>query len=78
MISDNKYHFEKEYPNIQFVQYFGGNFSHSDIFHLHIPLMKATHHIVDEKLLKCMKKGSLLVNTARGPIVDFEDIITTY
>jgi glyoxylate reductase len=42
---------------------------------LHIPLLDATHHIINESLLKLMKKGSLLVNTARGPILNFNDLL---
>jgi glyoxylate reductase len=33
-------------------------------------LTKETHHLVDEKKLKSMKKTAYLINNARGPIVD--------
>ncbi len=42
----------------------------SDFVSIHIPLMKSTHHLIGEKELKMMKKTAILVNTARGPIID--------
>lgn len=41
-----------------------------DIVSLHIPHDDKTHHLFDETKLKMMKKGSFLINTARGGIVD--------
>lgn len=67
--------FEQTYPNIQYVNNLEQIFSQSDIISLHIPLMDATYHIVNENLLKLMKKGSLLVNTARGTVLDFENLL---
>lgn len=42
----------------------------SDIVSLHVPYLPATHHIVDEALLRSMKPGAFLVNYARGGLVD--------
>jgi len=42
----------------------------SDILSLHCPLSPATHHLLDAARLARMKRGALLINTARGPIVD--------
>ncbi|MCX6663719.1 MAG: D-glycerate dehydrogenase [Euryarchaeota archaeon] len=42
----------------------------SDYVSIHVPLMKATHHLIGEKELKMMKKTAVLLNTARGPIID--------
>jgi D-3-phosphoglycerate dehydrogenase len=44
--------------------------STSDIITVHLPLSKETHHLINEKRLKVMKKTALLVNTSRGPVVD--------
>lgn len=41
-----------------------------DILTLHLPLMETTRHLVNEKTLASMKKGAILVNTARGAIID--------
>ena len=67
--------FEKEFPNIQYIENIEEIFSQSDIVSLHVPLMDATYHLVNEKLLKLMKKGALLVNTARGPIIDTAELL---
>jgi D-3-phosphoglycerate dehydrogenase len=42
----------------------------ADFLTLHVPLDDATHHLVDADVLDRMKPGSLLVNMARGGVVD--------
>lgn len=42
----------------------------SDIVSLHASMMPGNRHLIGEKELGMMKKGSLLVNTARGEMVD--------
>ncbi|MGN7781331.1 2-hydroxyacid dehydrogenase [Mycolicibacterium sp. 22603] len=42
----------------------------SDIVSLHLPLTEATHHLLDRQTLALMKPDAVLINTARGPIVD--------
>ena len=42
----------------------------SDIVSLHAPHMPSTHHLIDRAAITRMKKGALLVNTARGPLID--------
>jgi phosphoglycerate dehydrogenase-like enzyme len=37
---------------------------------LHCPLTPATHHLIDAGALRRMRSNAILVNTARGPIVD--------
>lgn len=44
----------------------------SDILTVHLPLNEATRGLLDARRLMRMKPGALLVNTARGPIVDSE------
>ncbi len=44
--------------------------SQSDIVTLHTPYNKDTHNLIDMDRVKLFKKGSYLVNTARGEIVD--------
>lgn len=47
----------------------------SDIVTLHVPLTAKTHHLISKKEFKIMKKTAILVNTARGAIVNEEDLI---
>lgn len=42
----------------------------SDIVTIHVPLLPSTQHLIDKKALTTMKKGSYLINTSRGPVVD--------
>jgi len=47
----------------------------SDFISLHIPLTSETRHIIDGKALGLMKSTAVLVNTARGPVVDEEALV---
>ena len=42
----------------------------SDIVTLHAPFDASTHHIINERSLKLMKRGAVLINCARGELVD--------
>lgn len=42
----------------------------ADIVTLHLPLTEASRHLIDRRALARMKPGAVLINTARGPIVD--------
>jgi glyoxylate reductase len=42
----------------------------SDFVSLHTLFIPATRHLIDERALRLMKKTAILVNAARGPIVD--------
>ncbi len=43
---------------------------HSDFVSIHCPLTPQTHHLIDADALARMRPTAILVNTARGPIVD--------
>lgn len=47
----------------------------SDIVTLHVPLHDATRHMIGKKQFAAMKQDAILVNTARGALVDTEALI---
>lgn len=47
----------------------------SDIVSLHLPLTDRTHKLLDDAALSRMKPGSVLVNTARGAIIDEDALV---
>ncbi|KKM84013.1 hypothetical protein LCGC14_1303490 [marine sediment metagenome] len=67
--------FEKDFPLIKFREDLTDVFKESDIISLHIPLNKHTNKLINRDLLKLMKKSALLVNTSRGPVVDFDTLL---
>ncbi|HSH81180.1 MAG TPA: D-glycerate dehydrogenase [Herpetosiphonaceae bacterium] len=50
-------------------------FAESDIISLHCPLNEETRHLVDHDALERFKPNAILVNTARGPVVDTEALV---
>lgn len=53
----------------------GSLLSTSDVVTLHLELNGQTRHIIDVQAIDSMKDGAILVNTARGPLVDTEALI---
>jgi lactate dehydrogenase-like 2-hydroxyacid dehydrogenase len=66
---------QKEKTWIKYVP-FEEALSEADFVSVHVPLIREgesdtpTHHLFNEKTLRKMKPGALLVNTSRGPVVD--------
>lgn len=50
-------------------------FSKADIISLHLPLSSETKYIIDEKSIRLMKKGVMLINTSRGGLVNTIDVV---
>lgn len=48
----------------------------SDIVTLHLPYNKETHHIINSENISEFKKGAILVNNARGGLVETQAILT--
>ncbi len=44
--------------------------AHSDIITIHVPYNKFTHHLINRRNINEIKKGAILINTARGAIVE--------
>lgn len=47
----------------------------SDIISLHLPLLPATHHIINKDSISKMKDGVILINCARGELMNLDDLI---
>jgi D-lactate dehydrogenase len=49
--------------------------ANSDVISLHLHYSPAVHHLIDRARLATVKRGALLVNTARGALVDTEALL---
>jgi lactate dehydrogenase-like 2-hydroxyacid dehydrogenase len=47
----------------------------ADFVSLHCPLIPETRHLIDERALRRMKPMTILVNAARGPVVDSDALV---
>ena len=47
----------------------------SDIITLHVPYNNKTHHLINEKAIKKMKHGVIIINTSRGSVVDTNSLV---
>lgn len=50
-------------------------FSQSDVISLHVPYLPSTHHMINKDNIKKIKKGTILINTARGGLVETEALL---
>lgn len=49
--------------------------SESDVITLHVPLIEQTYHLINKDNIQKIKRGAILINTARGGIVDTEALV---
>jgi len=47
----------------------------SDFISIHTPLTKETYHLIDKKEFEMMKDGAILINTARGEIINEKELV---
>src|SRR3989338_8218441 len=47
----------------------------ADIVSLHLPYFPQTHHLMTRQRFRLMKRGALLINTARGGLVDTDALV---
>lgn len=45
-------------------------YNQSDVVSLHVPYTKENHHMIDSVAIEKMKKGVIILNTSRGPLID--------
>jgi D-lactate dehydrogenase len=69
-------------PNQEYVHTFGIRYvdldqlyAESDIITIHCPLNKNTKHLIDKNSINKMKKGVMIINTARGGVIETEALI---
>jgi len=48
----------------------GELFAKANVISLHVPYTTDTHHLLDAKSFACMKPGSIIINAARGGLID--------
>ena len=48
----------------------------ADYVSLHVPLLSSTHHLISQREFGLMKESAVLINSARGPIVDEKALAT--
>jgi phosphoglycerate dehydrogenase-like enzyme len=48
----------------------------SDVISMHVPLTKRTHHLINEKNIGLIKQGAILINTARGGVVQESALVS--
>ena len=69
-------------PNDQAAQALGFRYgdlldvlSQSDVVTLHVPATTQTHHLISDREFAAMKTGAILINTARGSIIDVSALV---
>ena len=67
---------EKQYPKIEFKENLKELFKEADVISLHLPLNKHTENLINKEFLMFMKENALLINTARGGILNLDDFLT--
>ncbi len=50
-------------------------YAQSDVISLHVPAMAETHHMLDDAAFAKMKDGVIIINTARGTLIDPDALI---
>lgn len=59
----------KSFAGVERVE-FDDLLARADVVCVHVPLDSGTRHLIDSRAMRRMKKGAILVNASRGPVVD--------
>lgn len=62
------------YPNYEFVS-LENLLTNADVVSIHAPATQETGYLINRETLKLMKKGSYLINTSRGALINEQDLI---
>ena len=62
-------------PEVRVCRNLGDAVGDADVVSLHLPLIDQTRNLVNTEFIARMKKGAILINYSRGPIVDEEAVI---
>ncbi|HOK54028.1 MAG TPA: hydroxyacid dehydrogenase [Armatimonadota bacterium] len=49
--------------------------ANSDVISIHVPLSPATQHLINHETIKLIKRGAILINTARGSVVQTSALV---
>jgi len=52
-----------------------GLLNSADVVSLHVPLLPTTKHMINKTTLALMKPSAILINTARGPVIDEKQLV---
>lgn len=66
-----------DYPDTRFVDTLDEGLVEADVVSLHIPLSDKTRNLIDARALALMPKGGIVINTARGGIIDEEALVAS-
>ena len=66
---DLKYRYSVDYTSLEELC------AKSDIISLHVPLNAETHQLINEDLISDMKDGVIIINTARGSVINTEHVV---
>jgi D-lactate dehydrogenase len=67
--------FASQFDNCVFVDRIEDVLTHSDVISFHVPLVKETFHLVNIDNYHHLKKGCIIINTSRGPIIETKALI---
>ena len=60
--------------NVQFLE-FDSVLQQADVISIHTALSEKTHHLIGERELNLMKKGSIIINGSRGGVIDTDALV---
>ncbi|ADQ13529.1 2-hydroxyacid dehydrogenase [Halanaerobium hydrogeniformans] len=73
LVDNHKKHKAGEELEVEYLQ-LDQLMQESDIVSLHVPLKESTKNLIDVEKIALMKKNAILINTARGPVVNSKDL----